>query len=463
MSLPKAFVETMRGFLDQEWPDFLAAMAEPAPVSLRLNPARGLPGPDLESVRWQPFGYYLPERPVFTLDPLLHSGAYYVQEASSMIIGEAFCQTTPDGPLRVLDLCAAPGGKSNLLASLLPPDSLLVANEVIKSRAWILQENLQKWGHPTALVSQQDPADFVRLPGFFDVILVDAPCSGEGMFRKDPGAREQWSPDHVKLCADRQLRILADVWPALKSGGVLLYSTCTYNGQENEGVLERLLQTHSAEGLPLTFPPEWNIRQFDRPAFSGFRLMPHLVRGEGLFVAALRKTESSSSKKSRKKDRKSPVWADKQTVAKAQAWVDPTLDGRWLQQGEDLSFLPDALKADWWSVLTKAHLVPGSGELLQLKKKNLVPQPALAHSRWRNRELVEPLDLEQAEALRFLRRESIGATGARGWRLAHFAGQPLGWLKWMGNRSNNYYPQNWRIRMDIPQETEWFSLMNHMP
>ena len=243
ISLPPAFTERMQQLLGNESETFFQALVSESPTSIRLNPEKtvntDLPFSELLSrqVPWCSNGYYLKERPSFTSDPLLHGGAYYVQEASSMFLQVVLQQITEDTPLRVLDLCAAPGGKSTLLANNLPKDSLLVSNEVIKSRASILKENIIKWGYDHIVVTNSDPNRFTGMKGAFDMILVDAPCSGEGMFRKDEKAITEWSENNLRLCEERQKRILSDVWDALAPGGYLVYSTCTYNPGENEDIL----------------------------------------------------------------------------------------------------------------------------------------------------------------------------------------------------------------------------------
>src|ERR1035437_5315934 len=232
MNLPEAFVINTKKLLGKEYQEFEKALEENPPTSIRVNNKIAYQ-PSYEQVAWCNSGYYLKERPLFTADPLFHAGAYYVQEASSMFLYQAVKQHFPEAQT-VLDLCAAPGGKSTLLSQALKESSLLVSNEIVRSRAYILAENLIKWGNPNIVVTNNDPKDFGRLPGYFDAIVVDAPCSGEGMFRKDPGAIQEWSEYNVTLCAARQKEILSSVWDTLKTDGILVYSTCTFNREENE-------------------------------------------------------------------------------------------------------------------------------------------------------------------------------------------------------------------------------------
>src|SRR5688572_13773005 len=290
-SLPKEFEDTLRGKLGESFDHFLNSLQQPSPVSIRHNPYKpfNLEG---EQIAWSKYGKYLRERPVFTLDPAIHAGAYYVQEASSMFLEQAITQAVDlTKPLRVLDLCAAPGGKSTHLLSLLNQESLLISNEVIRSRASILSENIQKWGHQNVIITNNDPEDFSKLEGFFDVIVVDAPCSGEGLFRKDPDAMQEWSLANVDLCCKRQRRILADIWPALKTKGVLVYSTCTFNEQENEENLQWLQKQNDVEGVSLTIDKDWGIETVQVGKLKGYRCYPHKVKGEGFFLSAIRKNE----------------------------------------------------------------------------------------------------------------------------------------------------------------------------
>ena len=269
---------------------------EEASVSIRLNPFKGLDGPAGTPVPWSPYGRILSERPVFTLDPLFHAGCYYVQDSSAMYVGHLFRKLITKNTTRVLDLCAAPGGKTTDLAASLREvcgdDFVLVANEVMKARVGVLDDNVARWGDPNVVVTSVDPAAFAQLRGYFDIIVADVPCSGEGMFRKDPRAREEWSPALVDLCASRQRRILADVWPALREGGWLLYSTCTYEAAENDDNLAWAAAELGGEILA----PEAEFEE------SGVRRTPHghlleagVVPGEGQWAGALRKTAPRSA------------------------------------------------------------------------------------------------------------------------------------------------------------------------
>ncbi|MCC6726047.1 MAG: RsmB/NOP family class I SAM-dependent RNA methyltransferase, partial [Saprospiraceae bacterium] len=288
MALPAPFLERMKAELGNDFSAFLASLEQIPPVSLRLNPSK--PASDFERsepIPWHPDGRYLPERLVFTTDPRFQGGAYYVQEASSMLLYEALRQTMGIGqPLRVLDLCAAPGGKSTLLLSAIGQDGFLLANEVIQSRIAPLKMNLEKWGHVNMAVSNHDPADFGQLEGFFDVVLVDAPCSGEGLFRKDDDASSHWSESNVEICASRQQRILAEAKGLVRQGGVLLYSTCTFNTLENERNVNWLLENGGFAEEKLDLPANWGISEEK----LGYQCYPHKVRGEGFFFACLRKT-----------------------------------------------------------------------------------------------------------------------------------------------------------------------------
>jgi 16S rRNA C967 or C1407 C5-methylase (RsmB/RsmF family) len=246
-------------------------------TSVRVNPAKlEIPVfPNFQPVSWSRYGWYLQSRPSFTFDPLFHAGCYYVQEASSMFLEQALKQCADvSKKLRVLDLCASPGGKSTHLQSLLSTDSLLVSNEVIRNRAAVLKQNIIKWGTANVVVTNNDPMHFGRLEGFFDVMVIDAPCSGSGLFRRDETAIQEWSPDNVQLCYGRQQRILSDAMPALKEGGILIYSTCSYSRLEDEQIMDWLVEEWGMESLSLQLQEDWNIVTSETPLATGYRFYP---------------------------------------------------------------------------------------------------------------------------------------------------------------------------------------------
>jgi 16S rRNA C967 or C1407 C5-methylase (RsmB/RsmF family)/NOL1/NOP2/fmu family ribosome biogenesis protein len=438
----------MKADLGPEFPAFLEALNQPPPVSIRRNPDKpSTEFPHSEPIPWQPDGRYLPERPVFTLDPRFQAGAYYVQEASSMLVYEALRQTMGIGqPLSVLDLCAAPGGKSTLLLSAIGEAGFLLSNEVIQSRIAPLKMNLDKWGHANLSVSNHDPEDFGRLAGFFDVVLVDAPCSGEGLFRKDEDAASHWSEASVALCAARQQRILSAAKDLVRTGGVLLYSTCTFNSLENEQNVQWLLDNGGYEKAALNFPSEWGIAQQK----LGYQCFPQRVRGEGFFMACLRKT-------------------GEQPIAVATAYTPkdwqrltakqmPSLQGFFAQPDDyeyfmkplgEVVALPKATMEAQFTVASALRKRSIGLEIGELKKQDLVPSHALALHKGLHPDLPKA-DLTKAEALLFLKKENLWKPDwQRGWTLAAYEGHPLGWMKVLDNRSNNYLPMDWRIRMAI--------------
>jgi 16S rRNA C967 or C1407 C5-methylase (RsmB/RsmF family)/NOL1/NOP2/fmu family ribosome biogenesis protein len=442
MQLPEAFIIRTKEWLGDEWAAFEQALNEESPVSIRLNPRKIHPDllsdalPLSESIPWAVDGYYLKNRPSFTLDPFFHAGCYYVQEASSMQL-EHFARNYFPRPAKVLDLCAAPGGKSTHLSALLRAESLLVANEVIRSRSSILSENIVKWGNPNTLVTQNDPSEIGRsLPGFFDVIVADLPCSGEGMFRKDSAAIAEWSVNNVRLCAERQRRIVADVWQALKPEGILIYSTCTYNREENEENLDWICRELNAESL-------------EEPR----RLMPHQIKGEGFFIAGIRK-----------KGTLNPVMAGLTRYPRIKGKkegnnIHPSSPFDYcLALPKDFIFIPDNTRwiavpavhySDYLQIRNNLKILSAGVALGEIKGQDRIPAHALALSNTLSETAFPRWAVDRETALSYLRKEvlqNIPSELPKGYILITYKTHPLGFVKNIGTRANNLYPQEWRIR-----------------
>ncbi|MFN8244508.1 MAG: RNA methyltransferase [Ferruginibacter sp.] len=454
MQVPAALLkslQTVTGFDEEAFVQVHAR--EEWVTSVRRNPFKifnkssSIFNARLERVPWSSEGYYLPERPSFTLDPLFHAGAYYVQEASSMFLEEAIRQTVDLSlPLRALDACAAPGGKSTLLQSLISKESLLVANEVIKPRVNILTENITKWGAANVIVTNNDPRDFQRLPGYFDLIVVDAPCSGSGLFRRDPAAATEWSENNVQLCSQRQQRILADLLPALKEGGVLVYSTCSYSPEEDEELLDLLMDTGELENLVLniqSFPGIVATGSIKHEA-SGYRFYPDKIKGEGFFIAVFRKTTATPASKPAPPKSKPGNIAAKAGALLATYLRHPDAFVFRPQQDQVLA-LPVAMESELLTLQGACYIRKAGISMGTLIRDELLPDHALAMS---DEVLAEEqrFSLDLATARQYLRREDIRLDGApKGWVLLCYEQLPLGWAKVLPNRINNYYPREWRI------------------
>ena len=457
IELPAPFIERTRRLLGADYDSFAAALDSESPVSLRLNPGKSRPTEVLgEEVPWSAQGYYLPERPAFTFDPCFHAGAYYVQEASSMFLGRVIAQYVKT-PVRYLDLCAAPGGKSTDAIASLPAGSLVVSNEVIPNRAYILAENIVKWGSPYSIVTRNEAADFARLESYFDVIATDVPCSGEGMFRKDPAAIAEWSPAGVARCADRQRQILDDVWQALRPGGLLIYSTCTYNTEENEEMVLYLMNRLGATPLTVDTDPTWGIAPALMPGVTAYRFMPHLTRGEGLFLAVLQKPGDADesgrnrllddTQGKRNKTKKGKVT----TPAVPDEWRDRLVGPdrfEFVTHDDTLLAIPREYRADYRLLAQHLTLLHAGVTLAVAKGRDYIPHPALALSTALDLDRAPRFEADLPTALAYLRRESIVLPGnlPRGYLLLAYHGLPPGWVKNLGNRANNLYPQEWRIR-----------------
>ncbi|MDM8002490.1 MAG: rRNA cytosine-C5-methyltransferase, partial [Bacteroidota bacterium] len=397
-----------------------------------------------------PDGYFLQGRPLFTADPLFHAGVYYPQESSSMFLGEVFRQLLSGRPgLRVLDLCGAPGGKSTHLASLIGEESLLVANEVIRTRAAVLAENITKWGTGNVMVTNADPSRFALLPGFFDLVVADAPCSGEGMFRS-PAAVKEWSVQNAKLCSERQRRIVMEAWPSLKPGGILIYSTCTFNPAENEENIAWVSSETGAEPLTLKLPAESHVVAVRYGATEGYGFHPGRVRGEGFFIAALRKPDGQVQGPKGREQKKSILKPSAEAYSRSEPLAAFSREKIILQDGRIIALATDAGLS---SYIGERLPVIKSGTLIgEIKNNDLVPAHDLAMSARQRKEAWQEHPLTREEALSFLRLEPLKAASMpHGRVLLTYRGVPLGFANNLGNRVNNGYPQGWRIRMD-PEE-----------
>ncbi len=485
MTLPEAFLQDIKPYLSSvELESFIHSLTSTeASTCIRLNRTKleYLHRSDSEvlsssnalssltPIPWnQHDGFYLEQRPGFTLDPLLHAGAYYVQEAASQFVAHVLRSLLPARvPVTMLDLCAAPGGKSTAALSALPAGSLLVSNEIDRRRSRILSENVTKWGHPNVIVTGNAPTDFSSLTHLFDVVLTDVPCSGEGMFRKDVGAVADWNPSKVESCVSLQRQILTDIWQTLKPGGLLIYGTCTFNVHEDEEQLQYICEELGAEPVMVPVSPDWQIHEPLIGTLPCYRFMPHQTKGEGLFMAALRKSDDEecltthrshsvfkSTKKGKKDsshgkgDKSASMKEVKVMVQQLSKWID--MDGE-VEMASDGSFrfIPSALESLHHIISSQGLFILQSGiQLGELKGRDIIPAHALAMSIARNREAFPMVEISLETALQYLRREAIvlPSDAPSGYVIVSYQGFPLGFVKNMGNRSNNLYPAEWRIR-----------------
>lgn len=519
MELPVSFTEYTRSLMgEEEYARLAAALGEEQPVTIRLNEEKLSPSSfsllyaRYLQIPWCKEGIYLDRRLTFTFDPLFHAGCYYVQEASSMFVAHALRQyfsvrsplsqsvlqepimqspaiSSVSGqvlasgtPVVALDLCAAPGGKSTLMRSVLPEGSLLVANEVMRNRCQVLAENLTKWGNAGVVVTNNDPADFTSLTDCFDVILSDVPCSGEGMFRKDPVAVAEWSPENVEICWQRQRRIITDIWPCLKSGGLLLYSTCTFNTKEDEENVQWICDELGAEVLPVDIAEEWNItgNLLEGTDFPVYRFLPHRTQGEGFFLAVLRKKGESSTAsddnykplkssdaftakseresfykkgKAKQKAAYSKPKSATAAVTKEQLevvchWLQSSDAYEWTVAGASITAFPRVFSSLLSRLQQTLRVVNAGISIAEVKGQNLIPAHALAMSVDLRREAFTSMEVNYTEAIAYLRKEAIAFPSDTpvGYLLLTFHNVPLGFVKNVGNRANNLYPQEWRIR-----------------
>ncbi|MFI3314650.1 MAG: rRNA cytosine-C5-methylase [Rikenellaceae bacterium] len=455
--LPSDFINNINSIFEQtEAEELLKALDSEPVISIRYNPHKMADEPSGERVGWSSEGYYLPQRAVYTLDPLFHGGVYYSQEASSMflevVLKKVLSESEED--ITALDMCAAPGGKSTLISSMLKERGVLVANEAIKSRAKILKENIIKWGVGNVIVSNSDSDAFSKSANMFDIVVVDTPCSGEGMFRKDKKSRAQWSKENVELCAMRSRRIVANAIESIKDGGVLVYSTCTFNRAENEQLIDWISDNYEIENIQLEIVAHWGITLTSASNIDCYRFLPHKTKGEGFFIAAMRikkdgEVASRAKKTQRRKDKASGEGEklSKEQIATASKWLDNqslpleivTRNGAIFAASKEMLQVVTALDKG----LNIIYFGVEMGEFFGNKFK---PSHTLATSILQNRDLCNSVEVGREDALEFLRKNSLDAAPFKeGINLVCYKNTPLGYIKRIGARTNNLYPKEYRI------------------
>ena len=451
-ALPAEFVERMKVQLGHEADDFFASLSVSSPTSIRTHQRKGkTPFPAREKVIWCDNGVYLEDRPSFHLDPHWHGGAYYVQEASSMILDFILKQIQlPDQPRILVDMCAAPGGKTGILAQHLRSCDVLVANEVVSQRRTILWENLVKGGFLNTFLSGESAAAFKH--PIADLMLIDAPCAGEGMMRKDPEAIRQWSPSLVQSCSLMQQKIVQDATKAIKPGGILIYSTCSYSMAENIENINRFIDDGSFEPMQLSFPEGWGIETISFKNATGYQLYPHRVKGEGLFVSVLRKKNADevsvfSPKKSPKYSSPLPDWLASQYQDATDLLVlkNNPLHPVFHKVAEE------KINEVMWA-LPKAELIASSGEQ---KGKDFIPAHFLAMSGLYNK-TIPIMELGYQTALDYLERQTstLPQGNSLGWHIIRYEETDLGWAKYTQQGWKNHYPMHWRLRDRRPRKAD---------
>lgn len=445
MTLPNEFTTYTRQLMGEELFHLLQeGLSGEAPTSIRVNPFKAILPEDADSVPWCQEGLYLTSRPAFTFDPALHAGLYYVQEAASMFVCEVVRQLI-DKPVTMLDLCAAPGGKSTALRSVLPKGSLLFTNEPVKNRASILKENIIKFGHPDVIVTNNFPRDYRKAGLMFDAILADVPCSGEGMFRKDPGSIEEWSIQNVEKCRVLQRSIVEDIWPCLQPGGILIYSTCTFNAHEDEENASWIAEQLGAEFITLDIPEEWHITGSLVSGIPACRFIPGKTRGEGLFLTVLRKKGTQENNRKAAKNAQKEHYNNNVHDLTTQ-WLNGSFSC--ITEKDFLRAIPTTWTSLYNNVKSKLHILHAGVGLGTIKGKAVVPDASLALSTSLRADAFPTAELSYLDAIRFLRREPVELPQEcpRGFVVVTYMGHPLGFEKNLGTRANNLYPQEWKIK-----------------
>ena len=449
--LPEPFIKSLAGLPGFDRQSFKQVHEKQEQVtSVRLNSAKPFDVNEhaflknAQQIPWCKEGSYLDVRPIFAADPLWHAGAYYVQEASSMFLQHILNHIIPSPAEKiVLDLCAAPGGKSTLLANFFRK-GLVVANETIKSRNAILVENLTKWGSDHVIVTQNDPVHFKALPQFFDVMLIDAPCSGSGLFRKDPDAINEWSEDSVKHCSTRQERIIEDSIVTLKEAGYLIYATCSYSFEEDEKIMDHICGMFGMQNVPIPIPSDWQIIETESPIHKakGYRFYPDKIKGEGFFVAVFQKISENNT---------GYFSADfswnnisKKEMGVLSAHFQLPVGYAFILHQQTIIAIDQQFEIQVKALLKNLYIKKIGLTLGEIKGMDLIPSHALAVSDWAVIP-YERISVDLETALSYLRRADLVITGKKGWNVLTYMDIRLGWAKSLPNRLNNYYPNEWRL------------------
>ena len=456
--LPQQFVESLKALGSPLFDNLADTLANSAPsVAVRDNRAKRYRYPASETdgdVAWlSDRGHYLAERPRFAMDPAWHQGLYYVQDASSMFLARVIATLTAgsDTPLRYLDACAAPGGKTTAAIDALPEGSLVVANEYVPSRAAILKENIIKWGYPSVIVTRGDTRLLAKaLRETMDIVAADVPCSGEGMMRKDPEAVAQWSDGLVEECVARQEEIVDNLWLTLRPGGYFIYSTCTFNLRENERMVARMIDLYGAESVAIPIEEEWMIAPAVEGSAAACRFIPGRIRGEGLFMAVLRKPDGKADGATTSRGRRDKAAKERplpREAADATGWLTDPAAMTFSIDDDRVNAFPTRWLPELKALSRATDIIYDGVNVATLRGRDLIPTQTLAMSTLLRRGAFPEVDVDKATALDYLRRQAMMLPEGtpRGFVLLTCDGRPLGFVKNLGNRANNLYPQNWRL------------------
>lgn len=448
--LPRDFENIMIKQLGEKEAQMLcnALMLSEYPTSLRINRSKIKDYSDLDNIKsivpWCNDGLYLKSRPSFTFDPLLHAGCYYVQEASSMYLSHLINEYVGAEPVVALDMCAAPGGKSTLAISQLPEGSLLVANEVVRQRAQILSENITKWGNPNVIVTSNYAEQFLPLGEVFDIIICDAPCSGEGMFRKDKRAIDEWSIDNVETCWKRQRDIIFNIWQCLKPNGLFIYSTCTFNNLEDENNVTWIANELGGEKLSLRDKEEWNI-------IDG-HFFPHKIEGEGFYISVIRKKANNNLIRTDSHKKKSSRKSHTTIPKEIKEWITDSDNFSFFVKENSYFAFPKKQEELFTLLKETLEIINVGIEIATARGKTLQPAHSLAMSTQLNKEVFPIIEITLDQAISYLRTEAIRIENVPlGYIILSYKGHPLGFGKSIGSRVNNLYPDEWRIRSTYSQ------------